>query len=165
MGKLTKEQAGLLSSIAGWVIIVNVALLVLGISHGWTLFFANIFFFMLGADIKRWKELLFGGLFGLASAWLFAQAMGILTPVIGVLPAVVLPLALIIFFMIVCGPIFPSICNNVAFGYLTIATINMDTLIADTVPAMIVFVVGGTIMVGGAWLILRFFMGKAESKA
>ena len=68
MKKMSKGEVVLLSSIAAWVMVVNLTLIVLGIGHGWTVFFANIFFFLLGADIRRWKELLFGGLFGLFAA-------------------------------------------------------------------------------------------------
>lgn len=165
MKKMSKGEVALLSSIAAWVMVVNIALILLGIGHGWTVFFANIFFFLLGADIRRWKELLFGGLFGLFAAWLLVVSMGVLTPVLGPLAAVVLPLTLIVFFMIVCGPLFPWICNNVAFGFLTIATINMETLVENTFPAMAVFVVGGTVMVGGSYLILRLFTKKAAAAA
>lgn len=165
MKKMSKGEVALLSSIAAWVMVVNIALILLGIGHGWTVFFANIFFFLLGADIRRWKELLFGGLFGLFAAWLLVVSMGVLTPVLGPLAAVVLPLTLIVFFMIVCGPLFPWICNNVAFGFLTIATINMETLVENTLPAMAVFVVGGTVMVGGSYLILRLFTKKAAAAA
>lgn len=165
MKKMSKGEVALLSSIAAWVMVVNIALILLGIGHGWTVFFANIFFFLLGADIRRWKELLFGGLFGLFAAWLLVVSMGVLTPVLGPLAAVVLPLTLIVFFMIVCGPLFPWICNNVAFGFLTIATINMETLVENTLPAMLVFVVGGTVMVGGSYLILRLFTKKAAAAA
>ena len=165
MKKMSKGEVVLLSSIAAWVMVVNLTLIVLGIGHGWTVFFANIFFFLLGADIRRWKELLFGGLFGLFAAWLLVVSMGILAPALGALPAVAIPLTLIVFFMIVCGPVLPWICNNVAFGFLTIATINMETLVENTLPSMLVFVIGGTVMVGGSYLVLQFFTKKAAANA
>jgi len=165
MKKMSKGEVALLSCIAAWVMVVNLTLIILGIGHGWTVFFANIFFFMLGADIRRWKELLFGGLFGLFAAWLLVMAMGVLSPAAGALLGVAIPLTLIVFFMIVCGPIFPSICNNVAFGFLTIATINMETLVENTIPSMLVFVIGGTIMVGGSHLIVQYFTKKAAAAA
>lgn len=161
----SKPNYLLLFCIATWVIVLNIIIIMLQIPGGWTLFFANIFFFEMGADVKKLKTIFWGGSTGLACAWILAMTEGVLGPVIGGLPALFIVLALIIYIIIVLGPIVPSCFNNVAFAFLTISTINMQQVASGTLSYLIVFIIGGVIMIGGCILILKLFEKVAEKGA
>lgn len=153
--KVPKEQFIFRGCVATWIMIVNTVLIVKHIPFTWTIFFANIFFFMLGADVKKWKEILFGGIFGIAAAWLAVTGIHTLAPIVGELPAVLISCGSLVYFILLMGPVLPVICNDVAFAYFTIAMIDVGTVIQNTIPSIIVFVIGGVVMVGGAYAIFR----------
>lgn len=161
----SKPNYLLLFCIATWVIVLNIIIIIMQIPAGWTLFFANIFFFQMGADVKNLKSIFCGGTTGLICAWILAMAESVLGSVIGIMPALFIVLALIIYVIIVLGPLVPSCFNNVAFAFLTISTINMNKVASETLSYLVVFIVGGAIMIGGCILISKWFANsKSKTK-
>ena len=121
--KPSRHQFIVTSCVLVWIFIVNVAAIALGIA-GWPLFFVTIFFFALGADMKNVPSIFAGGTLGLIAA-----------------------LAVIILGGTVC----PVACNNVAFAYLTVATVNFEAITPALIGyQMAVFWVGGAIILGGS---------------
>ena len=159
--KVPKEVFIFRGGVSAWIMIVNAVLLAKHIPFTWTIFFANIFFFMLGADIKKWKEILFGGLFGLATAWIAVTGVHALAPMLGELPAALISCGSVVVFILMLGPVLPVICNDIAFAYFTIAMIDVGTVLQNTVPSMVVFLVGGLVMVGGSYAIFKTIFKNA----
>ena len=121
--KPNRHQVIVTTCVLIWIFIVNVAAIALGIA-GWPLYFVTIFFFALGADMKNVPSIFAGGTLGLIAA-----------------------LAVIILGGTVC----PVACNNVAFAYLTVATVNFEEITPALIGyQMVVFWVGGAIILGGS---------------
>lgn len=164
--KLDKQTAIPLILIALWIVVCNAVIIGMGIHHGWTLFIACMFFFVLQGDTKtKLKEIFIGGLVGLASSWLFLMAAVALTPGLGHLMGAMVPLTVVIMALIVLHPVAPSVFNNVAFTYLIISTINIEEVPANTFAYMVTFVIGGSVIIGGAYLIIHLLTKAAMKKA
>ena len=125
--KPSRHQFIVTSCVLVWIFIVNVAAIALGIA-GWPLFFVTIFFFALGADMKNVPSIFAGGTLGLIAALgLHAGTFGL------------------------GGTVCPVACNNVAFAYLTVATVNFEAITPALIGyQMAVFWVGGAIILGGS---------------
>ena len=148
--KPSRHQFIVTSCVLVWIFIVNVAAIALGIA-GWPLFFVTIFFFALGADMKTVPSIFAGGTLGLIAALgLHAGTFG-LAPSLGLLGAFSVSIAIVLAVIILGGTVCPVACNNVAFAYLTVATVNFEAITPALIGyQMAVFWVGGAIILGGA---------------
>ena len=140
------------ASVLVWIFIVNVAAVALGIA-GWPLYFVTIFFFALGADMKNIPMIFAGGTLGLVAALaLYAGTFG-LAPYMGLLGAFALSIGVILTVIILGGTVCPVVCNNVAFAYLTVATVNFEEITPALIGSqLITFWVGGAVILGGSLL-------------
>ena len=138
------------SCVLVWIFIVNVAAIALGIA-GWPLFFVTIFFFALGADMKNVPSIFAGGTLGLLAALgLHAGTFG-LAPALGLLGAFSVSIGIVLAVIILGGTVCPVACNNVAFAYLTVATVNFEAITPALIGyQMAVFWLGGAVILGGA---------------
>ena len=148
--KPSRHQFIVTSCVLVWIFIVNVAAIALGIA-GWPLFFVTIFFFALGADMKNVPSIFAGGTLGLIAALgLHAGTFG-LAPSLGLLGAFSVSIAIMLAVIILGGTVCPVACNNVAFAYLTVATVNFEAITPAVIGyQMVVFWVGGAIILGGS---------------
>ena len=148
--KPSRHQFIVTSCVLVWIFIVNVAAIALGIA-GWPLFFVTIFFFALGADMKNVPSIFAGGTLGLIAALgLHAGTFG-LAPSLGLLGAFSVSIAIVLAVIILGGTVCPVACNNVAFAYLTVATVNFEAITPAVIGyQMVVFWVGGAIILGGS---------------
>lgn len=148
--KPSRHQFIVTSCVLVWIFIVNVAAIALGIA-GWPLFFVTIFFFALGADMKNVPSIFAGGTLGLIAALgLHAGTFG-LAPSLGLLGAFSVSIAIVLAVIILGGTVCPVACNNVAFAYLTVATVNFEAITPALIGyQMAVFWVGGAIILGGS---------------
>ena len=153
------------SCVLVWIFLVNVVSVALGVA-GWPLFFVTIFFFTLGADMKNIPSIFIGGSLGLGAALaLHAGTFG-LAPTLGLLGAFSLSIAVVLSVIILGGTVCPVACNNVAFAYLTVATVHFE----DVTPAAIgyqlaVLWIGGGIILGGSILAAKLGAKIAHGSA
>ncbi len=140
------------SCVLVWIFIVNIAAIVLGLIS-WPLFFVTIFFFGLGASPKNIPSIFVGGTLGLAAALgLYAGTFG-LAPSLGLLGAFAVSIGIVLTVIILGGTICPVACNNVAFAYLTVATVNFEEITPALIGNHLVTLwVGGAIILGGSIL-------------
>jgi hypothetical protein len=168
----------------------------------WPIFFVTIFYYVMGGNKKKIPEILCGGLFGLGMALLLfvgvwtimgqsALANGTSAETtdfaIAFIPVIVVILAIVI----MGGTVAPLFCNNIAFGYMTIATVQMGRFLwypwlsgdkwmmtwpvgPTQGPAYfaqeigmnaLVFLVGGAVILGGCWLIEKYMIKWLTKRA
>jgi len=162
--KITRQDIIPLICIAAWVVILNAIIFIYQIPHTWTMFMAVVLFFLMGANKKCLPEIFIGGLVGMGSTWLLIMAATALTPIVGPLAGFVIPLAIIVFAVIILNPFVPVVFNNVAFAFLIISAINLDKVLANTLPYMVVFLIGGAVVIGGCMIMLRIITAIATKK-
>ena len=148
--KPSRHQVIVTSCVLVWIFIVNVAAIALGVA-GWPLYFVTIFFFALGADMKNVPSIFAGGTLGLLAALgLHAGTFG-LAPSLGLLGAFSVSIGIVLAVIILGGTVCPVACNNVAFAYLTVATVNFEAITPAVIGyQMAVFWIGGAIILGGS---------------
>ena len=92
-----------------------------------------------------------GGSLGLLAALgLHAGTFG-LAPSLGALGAFSLSIGVVLAVIILGGTVCPVACNNVAFAYLTVATVNFESVsLASTGYNLLVLWLGGAVILGGS---------------
>ena len=92
-----------------------------------------------------------GGTLGLLAALgLHAGTFG-LAPSLGLLGAFSVSIGIVLAVIILGGTVCPVACNNVAFAYLTVATVNFEAITPAVIGyQMAVFWIGGAIILGGS---------------
>ena len=81
--------------------------------------------FTLEGDVKdRLVTVELGGLVGLVLTVAALLSISALTPVLGDFFGFILPLAVVLFILIILHPYAPKVLNNVGFAYLTVACID-----------------------------------------
>ena len=151
------------SAVLVWIFIINVAAVALGIA-GWPLFFVTIFFFALGADMKNIPSIFVGGTLGLVAALALYMGTFGLASSLGLLGAFSLSIAIVLSVIILGGTVCPVACNNIAFAYLTVATVNFEEITPAIIGSqLITFWVGGAIILGGS-LVAAKLGGKLAAK-
>ncbi|MDR1638937.1 MAG: hypothetical protein LBC41_02970 [Clostridiales bacterium] len=162
--KATKPELIVTSCVLLWIFIVNVACVMFGIVS-WPMFFVTIIFFLLGMDQKNILSIFCGGALGLVLALLLALGLGVFGAGLGSFAILIfIELAIII----LGGTVAPVCCNNIAFAYLTAATINLGTSanpIGDMLNNLLVFIVGGAIILAGSLFALKIGMKIVTPKA
>lgn len=142
-------------SLLVWILIANAFLHVIHFEYSWLIFISNIMLFTLEGDIKdRFISVEVGGLVGLLLTVAALLAITALTPVLGDLIGFLLPLAVVLFVLIVVHPYAPKILNNVGFAYLTCACIDTEAFATHIGLFIMTFVVGSLIFNGGCLVIM-----------
>ena len=115
-----------------WILIVNSILHVVGFAYSWLIFLSNIMLFTMEGDIKdRFVSVELGGLVGMVFTVIALLAITFLTPVLGSFFGFLIPLAVVLFVLIILHPYAPKVLNNVGFAYLTVACIDAETFAAN----------------------------------
>ena len=100
-----------------WILIANAFFHVIEFDYSWLVFLSNIMLFTMEGDIKdRFLSVELGGLVGMVLTVLAMLAIAALTPVLGGLPGLLLPLAVVLFILIILHPYAPKVLNNVGFA-------------------------------------------------
>lgn len=142
-------------SLLVWILIANAFLHIIHFEYSWLIFISNIMLFTLEGDIKdRFITVEVGGFVGLVLTVVALLAITALTPVLGDLFGFLIPLAVILFILIVLHPYAPKVLNNVGFAYLTCACIDTEAFAANIVLFLATFVIGSLIFNGGCLLIM-----------
>ena len=139
-----------------WILIVNSILHVVGFEYSWLIFLSNIMLFTLEGDIKdRFVSVELGGLVGMVFTVIALLAITFLTPVLGSFFGFLLPLAAVLFVLIILHPYAPKVLNNVGFAYLTVACIDTTALATHLPQFFITFIVGSVIFNGVCVLLMK----------
>ena len=102
-----------------WILIANAIIHVTGLEYSWLIFLSNIMMFTLEGDVKdRFVTVELGGLVGLILTVIALLSITALTPVLGGFFGFLIPLAVVLFILIILHPYAPKVLNNVGFAYL-----------------------------------------------
>ena len=140
-----------------WIVIANAILHVINFQYSWLIFISNIMLFTMeeGTVNDRFITVELGGLVGLVLTALTLLAVTALTSVLGSLFGFLIPLAIVLFILIVLHPYAPKVLNNVGFAYLTCACID-TTAFATHIPLFFgTFIVGSLIFNGVCILLMK----------
>ena len=116
-----------------WILIANAFFHVIEFDYSWLVFLSNIMLFTMEGDIKdRFISVELGGLLGL-----------------------LLPLAVVLFILIILHPYAPKVLNNVGFAYLTVACIDAETFAANLPRFFFLYIVGSLVFNGVCILLMK----------
>lgn len=139
-----------------WILIVNSILHVVGFEYSWLIFLSNIMLFTMEGDIKdRFVSVELGGLVGMVFTVIALLAITFLTPVLGSFFGFLIPLAVVLFVLIILHPYAPKVLNNVGFAYLTVACIDAETFAANLPRFFFVYIVGSLVFNGICILLMK----------
>lgn len=139
-----------------WILIANAILHIIGFPYGWLIFISNIMLFTLEGDVKeRFLTVEIGGLVGLVLTVLAMLAISALTPIVGDLFGLLIPLAAVLALLILGHPYAPKVLNNVGFAYLTVACIDAETFAANLPRFFFVYIVGSLVFNGVCILLMK----------
>jgi hypothetical protein len=149
-----------------WVFVMNIAAPVLVPQYpAWPMWIASIYYFTAGMTLKAAKEAFCGGLAGLIAAYALGAGLMILAPSLGLFRVLAIGLFIVLGLIIVGGAYVPVVLNNAAFAYLTIATINIETIGTNFLSYVLMLIVGGGILVGGCLFIVQKVITSETKKA
>ncbi len=138
-----------------WILIANGILHAMNFQYSWLIFISNIMLFTMEGDLKdKFISVEVGGLVGLVFTVLTLLAVSALTPVLGSLFGFLLPLAVVLFVLIVLHPYAPKVLNNVGFAYLTCACIDVTAFTSNLVLFFVTFIVGSLVFNGVCVLLM-----------
>ena len=136
-----------------WILIANAFFHIIEFEYSWLVFLCNIMLFTMEGDIKdRFLSVELGGLVGMVLTVLAMLAIAALTPVLG---GLLLPLAVVLFILIILHPYAPKVLNNVGFAYLTVACIDAETFAANLPRFFFVYIVGSLVFNGVCILLMK----------
>ena len=139
-----------------WILTVNSILHVVGFAYSWLIFLSNIMLFTMEGDIKdRFVSVELGGLVGMVFTVIALLAITFLTPVLGSFFGFLIPLAVVLFVLIILHPYAPKVLNNVGFAYLTVACIDAETFAANLPRFFFVYIVGSLVFNGVCLLLMK----------
>ena len=116
-----------------WILIANAFFHVIEFDYSWLVFLSNIMLFTMEGDIKdRFLSVELGGL-----------------------PGLLLPLAVVLFILIILHPYAPKVLNNVGFAYLTVACNDAETFAANLPRFFFVYIVGSLVFNGVCILLMK----------
>ena len=139
-----------------WILTVNSILHVVGFAYSWLIFLSNIMLFTMEGDIKdRFVSVELGGLVGMVFTVIALLAITFLTPVLGSFFGFLIPLAVVLFVLIILHPYAPKVLNNVGFAYLTVACIDSAAFAANLPLFFGVYIVGSLVFNGGCVLLMK----------
>ena len=132
-----------------WILIANAFFHAIEFEYSWLVFLSIIMLFTMEGDIKdRFISVELGGLVGMVLTVLAMLAIGALTPVLGGMLGLLLPLGVVLFILII-------LLNNVGFAYLTVACIDSATFAANLPLFFGVYIVGSLVFNGGCVLLMK----------
>lgn len=127
-----------------WILIANAVIHLTGMEYSWLIFLSNIMMFTLEGDVKD-RLVTVAALLSISA----------LTPILGDFLGFILPLAVVLFILIILHPYAPKVLNNVGFAYLTVACIDIPALTAHLPQFFIIFIVGSVLFNGVCVLLMK----------
>ena len=139
-----------------WILIANAVIHVTGMEYSWLIFLSNIMMFTLEGDVKdRFVTVELGGLVGLILTVVALLSITALTPLLGSFFGFLIPLAVVLFVLIILHPYAPKVLNNVGFAYLTVACIDAETFAANLPLFFATYIIGSLAFNGVCVLLMK----------
>ena len=139
-----------------WILIANAIIHVTGLEYSWLIFLSNIMMFTLEGDVKdRFVTVELGGLVGLILTVIALLSITALNPVLGGFFGFLIPLAVVLFILIILHPYAPKVLNNVGFAYLTVACIDAETFAANLPLFFATYILGSLAFNGVCVLLMK----------
>ena len=139
-----------------WILIANAIIHVTGMEYSWLIFLSNIMMFTLEGDVKdRFVTVELGGLVGLILTVVALLSITALTPVLGDFFGFLIPLAVVLFILIILHPYAPKVLNNVGFAYLTVACVDAETFAANLPLFFATYILGSLAFNGVCVLLMK----------
>ena len=139
-----------------WILIANAIIHVTGLEYSWLIFLSNIMMFTLEGDVKdRFVTVELGGLVGLILTVIALLSITALNPVLGGFFGFLIPLAVMLFVLIILHPYAPKVLNNVGFAYLTVACIDAETFAANLPLFFATYILGSLAFNGVCVLLMK----------
>ena len=130
----------------------------------WPAFMCMIFFFLSHMDTKLIPNIIVGGIFGivcLIADFMFIKAIA---PIIGVEPAKLIFIAILVFLIVAFGEMLPIIFNNYAFTFFIFAGLSSKLPDTNMYVLMGVTLIGGSVMIAGVLGIIKLMGLLMEKK-
>ncbi|MDD2556227.1 MAG: DUF1097 family protein [Syntrophaceticus sp.] len=150
--------AGLIVGV--WLVLTLIILSQFGISQGWPAFLTLLFFFESGTKTENLKNIFVGAAVGLLLAAVMPSSASVLAPVLGMEPALLLVVFVIVFLIIALGDVAHLFFNNYAFAYFTVALIFPQQA---TLEWLAVLILGGIFFTGGILTIIKLMTRNKEA--
>lgn len=141
--------------VALMVVITLVVLGIFKIKSGWPAFLTLLFFFESGAKTENLKNIFCGAVVGLLLAGALPYAVKALVPALGLEPAILLVVFIIVFLIVGLGDVAHMFFNNYAFIYFTVASIFPKQA---TLEWLLVTLLGGLLFTGGSLGLLKLLI-------
>lgn len=147
-------------------LIVNIIFYIMGLKFTWTVFLSGILLFMWTGDIKdRFISIELGGFVGLLFCMGFLWGLTVLTPIVGKMWGFTIPLAIVLFTIIVLQPSAPLFFNNASFAYFSCACISAEEFAQNFSTAILTFLVGSPLYCGFFCILLHNAMKERRGKS
>lgn len=154
--------------IFGLYLLVLIAIAELVVGHfklaAWPAFLAMIFFFAEHMDIKKARDIVVGGTFGISLLLLAKPIIGALAPAMGLELARLTFILGLVFAIIVFGQAIPMLFNNYAFMSLTVAGVAAQAPNPNPIQWMAMAAIGGSALIAGVVLIGKIMAAQASAK-
>lgn len=142
------KKAHVLASlaIAGWVILLALVQHFLEVSlhvaGGWTFTAVIMFFGFMPDTPHRLRDTLGGAAFGLIVGMAIFLSAPFFAPLVGTSWCSSIPVSVAIFLIIVGHNVFPMCCNNTAFGYMILSTMQSREVLLSQFPIYLLLLLG-----------------------
>lgn len=147
------------------VFVFDTLFLKLGLKAGWPAYFACLFFFEMGMDPKKLKNVFGGGAVGLLIAMVMPPMLSFFTPIFGHLFAILTMLLILVFIIMSLESAFPVLFNNVTFTYLVFSFMFIDSVPEYTFIWMAEFLLGaGMLNLGLVFIAKLLKLGQEDKK-
>jgi hypothetical protein len=156
-----KKETVIAGIIVGvWLVLTLIILSQFGISQGWPAFLTLLFFFESGTKTENLKNIFVGAAVGILLAAVMPSSASVLAPVLGMEPALLLVVFVIVFLIIALGDVAHMFFNNYAFAYFTVALIFPQQA---TLEWLAVLILGGIFFTGGILAIIKLMTRNKEA--
>jgi hypothetical protein len=143
--------------IFGIYLLVPVALAVYVTDHlklpAWPAFMCMIFFFVEHMDVKKASHIVVGAVAGLGGIALFASALGVLSPLMGLEPGKIFYILALVYAIVAFGEMLPIVFNAYAFMFFTVGGLALEAPEPNPYLWMAMATVGGALLIGSVVLI------------
>lgn len=155
-GKGFKKETLIAAFVVALMVVITLVVLgIFKIKSGWPAFLTLLFFFESGAKTENLKNIFCGAVVGLLLAGALPYAVKTLVPSLGLEPAILLVVFIIVFLIVGLGDIAHMFFNNYAFVYFTVASIFPKQ---TTLEWSLVTLLGGLLFTGGSLGLLKLLI-------